>query len=135
MRPNWRASASSKSAGAARHEVQDRRNLPREACELLKGAGHDALSVGEQALSGAADAEVYRRCQDERRALVTLDIDFANIQAYDPNSSAGVIVLRLARQNKAPVLDAVARILPVLEREPLNRRLWVVEDERVRIRA
>jgi hypothetical protein len=33
------------------------------------------------------------------------------------------------------VLDAVASTLPVLEREPLDKRLWIVEDERIRIRA
>jgi predicted nuclease of predicted toxin-antitoxin system len=110
-------------------------NLPREACELLNRAGHDALSVGQQGLAGADDARLYRLCQDEQRALITLDVDFANLQAYDPKSSAGVIVLRLARQDKQRVLDAVARTLPALEREPLTKRLWVVEEDRIRIRA
>jgi predicted nuclease of predicted toxin-antitoxin system len=77
-------------------------NLPRETCELLNRAGHDAISVGRQALSGAVDSVVYRRCQDEQRALITLDMDFANVQ--------------------------------VLEREPLDKRLWVVEHKRIRIR-
>ena len=109
-------------------------NLPRAACDLLRGAGHDAIGVGEQGLSGAADARVYQVCQDEQRALVTLDVDFANVQAYEPKSSSGVIVLRLARQDRQRVLDTLARVLPVLEREPLTRRLWVVEEDRIRIR-
>ena len=45
-----------------------------------------------------------------------------------------MIVLRLARQDKPRVLDALARALPVLDREPLAKRLWVVEEDRVRIR-
>ncbi len=98
-------------------------NLPRETCDLLNRAGHDAISVGEQALSGADDARIYQLCQDEQRALITLDVDFANRRAYDPTSSAGVIVLRLARQDKPRLLAAVARALPVLEREPLAKRL------------
>ena len=110
-------------------------NLPRETCDLLNHAGHDAISVGEQALSGADDAQVYQLCQDEQRALITLDVDFANRRAYDPTSSSGVIVLRLARQDKPRVLAAVARALPVLEREPLAKRLWVVEETRIRIRG
>ena len=110
-------------------------NLPREACNLLNGAGHDATSVGQQGLSGADDARIYRLCQAERRALITLDVDFANVQAYEPKTSAGVIVLRLAQQYRQRVLDAVAGILPVLAREPLRKRLWIVEEERIRIRA
>jgi predicted nuclease of predicted toxin-antitoxin system len=110
-------------------------NLPRETCDLLNGAGHDAISVGQQGLGGADDTRIYQLSQAERRALITLDVDFANVQAYDPKSSAGVIVLRLARQDRQRVLDAVASILPILEREPLRKRLWIVEGERVRIRA
>ena len=110
-------------------------NLPREACDLLNRAGHEALSVGQQGLGGTADARIYQRCQDERRAVLTLDVDFANVQSYDPKSSSGVIVLRLARQDKQRVLDAVASALPVLEREPLDKRLWIVEGDRIRIRA
>ncbi len=43
-------------------------NLPRETCDLLNRAGHDAISVGEQALSGADDARIYQLCQVEQRA-------------------------------------------------------------------
>jgi hypothetical protein len=32
------------------------------------------------------------------------------------------------------VLEAVARTLPVLKREPLERRLCIVEEDRIRIR-
>jgi hypothetical protein len=68
-------------------------------------------------------------------ARITLDADFTNVHRYDPKSSAGVIVLRLARQDRQRVLNTVARMLPVLEREPLTNRLWVVEEDRIRIRA
>jgi predicted nuclease of predicted toxin-antitoxin system len=109
-------------------------NLPHEVCDLLSHAGHDATSVGQQALSGAGDARICQLCQDEQRVRVTLDVDFANVRAYDPRSSSGVIVLRLARQDKQWMLDAMARALPVLQREPLAK-LWIVEEDRIRIRA
>jgi predicted nuclease of predicted toxin-antitoxin system len=83
-------------------------NLPHETCDLLNRAGHDAISVAQQELSGAADSRIYQICQHEQRALVTLDLGFANLQAYDPRSSHGVIVLRLARQDKSRVLEALA---------------------------
>ena len=110
-------------------------NLPREVCDLLNRAGHDAISVGQQGLGGSDDARLYRLCQEERRALVTLDVDFANVRAFDPGSSPRIVVLRLARQDKPRVLEAVASTLPLLEREPLEKRLWIVEGDRIRIRA
>lgn len=38
-------------------------NLPHAVCDLLSRAGHDAIGIGEQKLSGAADARIYRLCQ------------------------------------------------------------------------
>ena len=55
-------------------------NLPDEVCNPLNRAGHDAISVGQQGLGGVADAQLYQLCQNERRVLVTLDVDFANVQ-------------------------------------------------------
>jgi predicted nuclease of predicted toxin-antitoxin system len=110
-------------------------NLPHEVCDLLNRAGHDAIGVGEQGLSGSDDARIYERCQDEERALITLDLGFANLHAYDPTSSFRVIVLRLARQDKPLVLGAMTGALPLLEREPLDKRLWIVEGSRIRIRG
>jgi len=109
-------------------------NLPRDVCDLLQGSGHDAVSVGEQGLGGADDPQLFRVCQDEGRVLVTLDVDFANVHAYPPASTPGLIVLRLARQDRPHVLAVLRDLLPQLEREPPDHRLWIVEDGRIRIR-
>jgi hypothetical protein len=39
---------------------------PREVCDLLSRAGHDAISVGQQGLGGARDARIYQLCQGPR---------------------------------------------------------------------
>ena len=49
-------------------------NLPAEAADLLQLAGHDATTVLRQGLRGAPDRQVLSICQEESRALVTLDI-------------------------------------------------------------
>jgi predicted nuclease of predicted toxin-antitoxin system len=53
-------------------------NLPAEVAELLNQAGHDALRVDQQGLSGVADPGVAAVCLVEQRAIVTLDTDFAD---------------------------------------------------------
>ena len=53
-------------------------NLGHRGRELLERAGHDVATVPQQALTGATDAELIQRCTAEGRALVTLDLDFAN---------------------------------------------------------
>ena len=110
-------------------------NLPTEAAGLLVGAGYDAVTVGDQRMTGQPDENLGAVCQSEGRALVTLDLDFADIRAYPPSGYAGIIVLRLARLDKPRVLSVLQRLLPVLESEPLVGKLWIVEEASVRIRG
>lgn len=108
-------------------------NLPAEAADLLRSAGHDAATIGEQRLKGAVDSTVASACQREGRVLITLDLDFADIQTYPPNRYPGLVVLRLPRQDKNSVLRTIARIVPVLVSEAVAGRLWIVEDRQIRI--
>jgi hypothetical protein len=45
------------------------------------------------------------------------------------------MVLRLKRQERPLVLEVFERLLPLLETEPLEKHLWIVEEDRVRIRS
>ena len=109
-------------------------NLPVEVAELLRQSGYDAVTIPEQHLGGSADSEVISVCQQESRVLVTLDLDFADIRVYPPEEFSGLIVLRLRRQDKTHVLEVITRLMKMLSRESPDRRLWIVEEERVRIR-
>ncbi len=109
-------------------------NLPEEVAELLRSAGHDASTVTEQGLGGEPDPDLASLCQREQHALVTLDLGFSDIRAYPPEEYHGLIVFRLKRQDKVHVVEVLERLLPVLETEALARRLWIVEEQRVRIR-
>ena len=73
-------------------------------------------------------------CQREARAFVTLDLDVADMRTYPPAHDAGMVVLRLLHQDKSHVLEVGARVIPLLSQEPLARRLWIVEEHRIRIR-
>ena len=110
-------------------------NLPVELGALLRGVGHDAHSVLDEHLRGAADHSIAKVCQDEQRILLTLDLDFANIKTYPPQNYDGIIVLRLARQDRDTVLAMMPRIVALLESEPISRRLWIVDETRTRIRG
>lgn len=110
-------------------------NLPQAVAELLCENGHDALSVFDQTLSGEQDPTLFQVCQAERRVLVTLDLDFANIRAYPPQATAGIVVLRLARQDKRRGLEVIKQLIPALTEHAVSQKLWLVEDGRIRIRG
>ena len=110
-------------------------NLPSDLGALLRADGHDAHSVLDENLRGAADPSIARVCQDELRILITLDLDFAHIKNYPPQDYPGIIVLRLARQDRDTVLAMIPRVLTLLRTEPIAQRLWIVDDNRTRIRG
>lgn len=110
-------------------------NLPVEVADLLHQAGYEASTVVEQKLGGKDDMEIAHICQQEHNVLITLDTDFADIRTYPPTNYFGLVVLRLGQQDKPYVLGIVARLLPLFSSEPLEKHLWIVEENRIRIRS
>ncbi len=109
-------------------------NLPTDAAEALRQAGFSADTVQEEGLSGADDTRVADIAREERRILLTLDLDFSNIRAYPPESYSGIVVLRPRSQGKPVVLALLARLICVLQKEGPAGELWIVEPDRIRYR-
>jgi predicted nuclease of predicted toxin-antitoxin system len=110
-------------------------NLPVEVAELLRNFGHKAVTAVEQDLGGSADLELAEICKHEGRVIITLDVDFADLRVYPPSEYPGLVVLRLRRQDKMHVLNVIKRVLTAFGREPLAGHLWIVEEDRIRIRS
>ena len=62
-------------------------------------------------------------------------MDFADIRSYPPSEFPGLIVLRLRQQDKPYVLDVLARLIRLLDQEPLEQHLWIVDEKQIRIRG
>ena len=92
------------------------------------------MSVLEQNLGGAADYELAKICESEGRIFLTFDTDFANIRAYPPRAHAGLVVFRLLSQEKKYFLSVLKKLVPVLEAASPKQQLWIVEEDRIRIR-
>jgi predicted nuclease of predicted toxin-antitoxin system len=109
-------------------------NLPVEAAKIFHRAGHDAVTVLDQQLGGEKDKTIAQVCQEERRIILTLDLDFADIRAYPPKEFAGLIVLRPQYQDKHHVLAILEQLVKAIHDESLEQKLWIVEESRIRIR-
>ena len=95
-------------------------NLPLQLKGLFTESAHDTATVLDEGLGGATDAEVARVCIAEERALVTQDLDFADIRAYPPgDSSQGIVVFRLVSQTRRPP-----------DMPELQRDVWEVRSAR-----
>ena len=110
-------------------------NLPAEVTAILRESGHDAMTVLDQELGGHSDEALMTRCREEGRAMITLDLDFADIRSYPPADYSGIIVLRLDRQDKPHIVDVFEKLMSTLAEEQLVGKLWIVTEETVRIRG
>jgi predicted nuclease of predicted toxin-antitoxin system len=110
-------------------------NLPTEAAEALRAAGHDAPTVLDQGAGGMPDTDLAALVKQEQRALLTFDQGFGDIRSNPPGEYCGLVVLRLKRQDKVHLLSVMPKLIAALASQPLKGRVWIVEESRIRIRG
>lgn len=109
-------------------------NLGTRTLRLFRVAGHDVQTVRDEALQGCSDRHLYDVCCAEKRCLVTLDLDFADVTRFLPAKANGIAVIRVPRNPSLALLERmVERFLRALTRMPIEKQLWVVEVERIRV--
>jgi predicted nuclease of predicted toxin-antitoxin system len=64
-------------------------NLSLEYAPILRAAGFVADTVADENLRGVADLVLAERTRSERRVLITLDLDFANIRSLSAGCPRG----------------------------------------------
>lgn len=109
-------------------------NLGSRSSRLFPKAGHDVETVFQEGLSGARDEIVFETCIREKRCLLTLDLDFADIVRFPPHRAHGIAVLRLPNNVSLSLMERfVGDLLSMLDVESITGRLWIVEPGRIRV--
>ncbi len=110
-------------------------NLPFDLATMLREIGHDVEDIVAEGLGGKSDPTVFEAATDEKRVLLTFDMDFADIRRFPPEGHHGIIVFRLQDQRWPSLLKAVRL---VLERQILVESaevgLVIVSESRIRQR-
>ncbi|RCK79325.1 MAG: hypothetical protein OZSIB_0196 [Candidatus Ozemobacter sibiricus] len=109
-------------------------NLPREAADLLRRYGHEVQTVHEEGLAGASDRVIMAASLREKRILLTLDTDVADLRRYRPQDACGILVFRLKRHDKPALLLVLGKLIEVLAREDPTGKLWIIDERKIRIR-
>lgn len=108
-------------------------NLPIEAAEPLRRAGHTAVTVQDQQIVGQPDPHVAIACRSADQVLVTLDGGFADICTYPPAEYPGIVVLQPSSYAKPAVVALVTQLVALCERHPLRGKLWILQQDGLRI--
>lgn len=101
---------------------------------LLARHGYDADRVYDQGLSGAGDAEVWRRVQSESRFFITLDLDFSDVRRFPPESHAGLLLLRPLSRSRNAVAQVLERVLSEHRLQDFAGSLVVADEAQTRLR-
>jgi predicted nuclease of predicted toxin-antitoxin system len=109
-------------------------NFHNDVVSALQARGHDALSVRDQQMRGVEDVRLGEVRRAEGRVLITFDLDFSDIRKFPPQEHPRLIVFRLADQSRPYVLRVFQKVLDLLDNEPVEGSLWIVEEHRVRVR-
>ena len=109
-------------------------NLPVELVTDLRRLGHDADTVTDGGLRGAADPVVVGAALAADRIWFTLDKGIANLQRYPVHQHAGVVLFRPDTSGRGSVIEFVRERLPEVLEMDLAGRLTVVGPSRIRFR-
>lgn len=74
-------------------------NIPQEVKKIFKKEGYDCSDVYEERLQGQNDGIIRKKCDSEKRILISLDKDFADIRRYKPAEHSGAIIVRTSNQS------------------------------------
>src|SRR3954467_13381883 len=107
-------------------------NFPGAAVRALQKAGHDIVSVTDDA-SGSGDSDVLRRAAREGRILLTFDKDFGELarNAALP-AVCGVVLFRIAMPRPSDVGTSLANLIKA--RDDWAGHFSIIEPGRVRMR-
>lgn len=109
-------------------------NIPADLVEPLGRMGHDVHTVHDERLTGVADTVVWREAQKEGRFVITQDRYFADIRNHPPGEHAGVLLLRLAQEGRATLIQRVTEIFQTQDVSAWSGCNVVANEKHVRVR-
>ena len=111
-------------------------NLSAQLIPRLTASGHDAICAYDAGLCGKSDEEVRGFALGQRRVLITLDADFADLRRYPVSGTPGVIWLRpVPPVTLASIEQQLSVAMGLLQDRDLQGLLVIVGNGRIRSRA
>jgi len=100
----------------------------------LAALGHDVSTAAEEGLLGSDDTVVAQAALGEQRMLLTLDLEFGNLNKYPAGTHPGIVVFGPTRRGPINVGRFVVEKVSRGELAALARRTVIVEPGRTRVR-
>ena len=100
----------------------------------LRKNGHDAIHLSEQNLQKLPDKDVFLKALDEKRIVLTFDLDFGEIAALFKRNPSSVIVFRTRNARAEYIAGKLDAALEVAAEDLEKGCILTIEDSRIRVR-
>ena len=100
----------------------------------LRTQGHDALHAAELDLNRAPDVDILVHAKQERRTIITVDLDYPRLLALARTADPSLILFRDGDWSDADVIVRMEEILRSLTASDIEQSIIVVDRSRVRRR-
>ena len=107
--------------------------LPREAAEILRARGWDALHVGEIDMGTTSDGLILERALTDQRVVVTLDSDFHALIAVAGSREPSVIRIRREGLRGPELARLVMQIVTTTELALIEGAVVSVTEKAIRM--
>lgn len=101
---------------------------------FLKSLGHDVVRVTDILPPNTPDEVIVQHAAQDRRIILTQDLDFSSIIALSGQRSPSLLSLRLNSSKVELVNSVLQRMLPILESDLEQGSIVTIEDQRIRLR-
>ncbi|MHB8765173.1 MAG: DUF5615 family PIN-like protein [Deferrisomatales bacterium] len=102
--------------------------------DWLRAEGHDVTHLRDEGLQRLPNGEIFAKAAQERRVVLTFDLDFGDILSASAGPRVGVVLFRLHNTRSPHVMDRLRATLSTSAAALEEGALAVVEETRHRIR-
>jgi predicted nuclease of predicted toxin-antitoxin system len=100
----------------------------------LRSAGYDVVHLREQGLQKLPDYEILIKACAEKRIILTIDLDFAQLLAVSGDSLPSVILFRLGNENYHVINECLTEILSQCQEDLEVGSIISVNNETFRVK-
>lgn len=100
----------------------------------LNEQGFDAIHVRDSKMHRASDTEIVRKAKEEKRIVLTCDLDFGDIVSASGEKCPSVIILRLENETPSNVNSRLKQVLKESSEDLKKGAIISVEETRYRVR-
>ncbi len=100
--------------------------------EWLREEGHDAIHAWEVGLERATDEKILNFAIEEKRVIITADLDYSRLIAISFTKEPGIILFRKGDYSEKELKERLKHVLEIIPEKEFYSSITVVEKFRIR---